>query len=252
MERSLHITGLPDEGKGAEHTTGFALWIALLVLPLCCCSVHCMWTRLLRRRDEADVAAEERDQVDSDLSRIEANLQLFSEREKSLRKATLLRSLRKQTVVLTSQDIPQDLQDDDDDDKSETDSNEVTPEEASNDSIQPAASSCSMEGELVSPLQLSTSCSICLCRYKTGDAVTRSSDEACRHVFHRDCIVSWLSTRPSPLRCPCCRQVFCHEIASFGSQTTALTAVSDHFFEEEDATQPSTGEGSPDGDSDDQ
>ena len=49
-------------------------------------------------------------------------------------------------------------------------------------------------------------CCICLEPYREGDIVAwnNSSDEACLHVFHRDCIRMWL-TNPKHNECPSCR-----------------------------------------------
>ena len=49
----------------------------------------------------------------------------------------------------------------------------------------------------------STSCAICLIDYKEGDVASSSNNRACQHVFHRDCIFSWLKSHDE---CPCCRQ----------------------------------------------
>jgi len=57
---------------------------------------------------------------------------------------------------------------------------------------------------------VSPNCSICLERYEVDDAVVWSSNEACPHVFHDNCIASWLMTQVNPL-CPCCRQEFINE-----------------------------------------
>jgi hypothetical protein len=48
-------------------------------------------------------------------------------------------------------------------------------------------------------------CAICLNQYATGDDLIFSSNPNCQHVFHGDCILSWLVKRR---QCPCCRQVF--------------------------------------------
>lgn len=48
-------------------------------------------------------------------------------------------------------------------------------------------------------------CAICLTQYATGDQIIFSSNPKCQHVFHGDCILSWLVKRR---QCPCCRQVF--------------------------------------------
>ena len=48
-------------------------------------------------------------------------------------------------------------------------------------------------------------CTICLCRYRPGVVVARSS--SCPHVFHSACIETWLLRQDDPV-CPCCRRDF--------------------------------------------
>lgn len=50
--------------------------------------------------------------------------------------------------------------------------------------------------------------SICLCNYYPGNTIVWSSNEACEHAFHEQCISQWLmKQRDGPL-CPCCRRDF--------------------------------------------
>jgi hypothetical protein len=46
-------------------------------------------------------------------------------------------------------------------------------------------------------------CSICLEEFRNGDEMCASPNQACSHVFHRDCILDWLLTHEI---CPICRR----------------------------------------------
>ena len=46
-------------------------------------------------------------------------------------------------------------------------------------------------------------CVVCFNEFENGDEVGWS--ESCDHIFHRDCIYSWLLKHPE---CPCCRRNF--------------------------------------------
>jgi len=48
-------------------------------------------------------------------------------------------------------------------------------------------------------------CAICMSTYERNDAVVWSNH--CPHMFHRDCLVSWL-LKDRKASCPCCRQRF--------------------------------------------
>merc|ERR1719296_278248 len=48
-------------------------------------------------------------------------------------------------------------------------------------------------------------CAICLSPYKVDDIVLWSQNDDCRHVFHCDCILTWLLKKESA-ECPCCRR----------------------------------------------
>lgn len=51
-------------------------------------------------------------------------------------------------------------------------------------------------------------CTICLSVYEVGSKIVWSSNSSCEHVFHEECIETWLmKQREGPL-CPCCRRDF--------------------------------------------
>ena len=51
-------------------------------------------------------------------------------------------------------------------------------------------------------------CSICLCNYDVGNQVVWSSNQACEHVFHEQCILQWIMKQREGPMCPCCRRDF--------------------------------------------
>jgi Ring finger domain len=56
------------------------------------------------------------------------------------------------------------------------------------------------------PRCVEASCSICLGAYEPGDKVVWSGLDECKHCFHDECILPWLSKGKK--RCPMCRQWF--------------------------------------------
>lgn len=69
-------------------------------------------------------------------------------------------------------------------------------------------------------------CPVCLATIQPGDMVSSSTNEACPHVFHRDCIYEWLLRKKG---CPMCRNPFLVEpddgggAAEANSPSQALT-----------------------------
>ncbi|KAG7371881.1 ring finger domain containing protein [Nitzschia inconspicua] len=62
--------------------------------------------------------------------------------------------------------------------------------------------------------QTSTTCAVCLDNYRTGDVIVWSYNPECCHVYHKECLVDYLSKRKNPSTeenpCPICRRNFCH------------------------------------------
>jgi len=56
--------------------------------------------------------------------------------------------------------------------------------------------------------QVPNCCAICLSPYDVGDAVVWSSNKACKHAFHAQCMVDYFTKMQDGTPCPCCRQEF--------------------------------------------
>ena len=50
-----------------------------------------------------------------------------------------------------------------------------------------------------------TSCAICLNEYLPNDTVFRNDPSKCRHIFHTECILTWIQRNSPAPECPCCR-----------------------------------------------
>lgn len=61
-------------------------------------------------------------------------------------------------------------------------------------------------------------CAVCLCPYEVGECVVWSSNARCRHAFHEDCVVGWLTKMRDGAPCPCCRQEFCVDLVDDEAQ----------------------------------
>jgi len=123
--------------------------------------------------------------LDLEISRIEANVNAFSQIEKNRKKIKLLRAFKKHTETVTK----------------EQEQDAATEEE------HPVVVDEDKKSENDFESQLSTGCRICLDEYEENDKVILSSNPSCKHMFHQQCILEWLSSRDAP-ECPCCRQCF--------------------------------------------
>jgi hypothetical protein len=72
-------------------------------------------------------------------------------------------------------------------------------------------------------------CAICLEEYLQGDAVCRSYNRRCKHLFHRKCVIDWLMSDDT---CPCCRQKY----LEYSGTTERLNTVSSSSDYQEQVT----------------
>jgi hypothetical protein len=56
------------------------------------------------------------------------------------------------------------------------------------------------------PRRIESECTVCLVPYNVGDVVVWNTQHTCPHVFHYDCLMTWLVRGKK--RCPCCREWF--------------------------------------------
>uniref|UniRef100_A0A7S2MJL8 RING-type domain-containing protein n=1 Tax=Helicotheca tamesis TaxID=374047 RepID=A0A7S2MJL8_9STRA len=85
--------------------------------------------------------------------------------------------------------------------------------------------------EIIFPAQ----CTICLSKYEVDDTVIWSTNSACQHCYHEECILMWLST--GKRRCPSCRQTFAEsneEDSSSGGQIDILDPAEPNVSDGED------------------
>jgi hypothetical protein len=50
-------------------------------------------------------------------------------------------------------------------------------------------------------------CAICLGEFQDHQLVCESNNPSCQHVFHKDCMIGWLTTKQHD-DCPCCRETY--------------------------------------------
>ncbi len=166
----------PMPGNINPYTTvGAIAWYVFLGvccgLPMLCTCVGCSYIKIRNRRDEDEQLRDAEESLDMEISRMEANVHAFGEQQQRRRRQELLNTFKEHTVVITTSHF------------------EV--------------------GDEQRLTRIKEECTICLGTFAVGDVVVQSSNAACQHLFHQDCLMSWLMTQRSPL-CPCCRQIFIH------------------------------------------
>jgi Ring finger domain len=73
-------------------------------------------------------------------------------------------------------------------------------------------------------LDVSRSCSICLCEYEHGDGICYSRNDQCVHRFHTNCAVAWFAKHEE---CPICRAQYLVELSNTITTLEGGTPVDD-------------------------
>lgn len=144
------------------------------------------------------------EEINREISRIEANVTAFSLKEQESRKALLKLRWTNYMKVLTEDDfmghchnVTEKIEEADDEIAAQI--RVPVPGRETNEKNSDRAVSCH--------------CAICLGVYEVGISVVWSSNRDCPHVFHEECVSAWLMTRQDAL-CPCCRQAFVSDYSS--------------------------------------
>lgn len=175
--------------------------------------------RRRRRNNHNGEATEEDDDV---LSRMEANIKVFSQSEQDKRSRAIRQAVQKHVSVIKEkpgsssksknsntrsckknkhkqQTTKEETNDEDDDQQLSLPSSSSSSTSEEDSTASGPSSGGSGVGE--------TCCGICLEDFTVGDRVAHAPHSICPHLFHEDCIVSWLVSRKGA-SCPFCRQPF--------------------------------------------
>mmetsp|Transcript_4712 Transcript_4712/g.9308 ORF Transcript_4712/g.9308 Transcript_4712/m.9308 type:complete len:469 (-) Transcript_4712:122-1528(-) len=85
----------------------------------------------------------------------------------------------------------------------------------------------------------SSSCAICLEPYRQNDEISYSKHQKCSHVFHKDCIISWLTDQKRD-DCPYCRGNYIQKVD--GDNYVGNDESRGHSYEVGRGNDTSTGE----------
>lgn len=254
-------------------TTGFIVWYCFLFLccglpVMCCCISMCCLTvcRKLepgsssgRTRNEdpssAVLASEEEDAIALEIARIEANVRAFSLKEQQLRKSNLAKAWVEHKMIVGEESIVEKKREDFGSDCSESDDRERSGEEDSFE-LQHIPLPGFKVGETTKRRTAASHCAICLESYRPDDSIVWSANAACVHIFHEQCMLSWIMKRFKP-DCPVCRQTFVnmtigedsasnvveHNVEREGESDDDIDANDDDGDAIEEASEPNEEEG---------
>jgi len=183
----------------SSHTTLFMAYVTLtlfafgIMFQLCCCKInqHVRSRESIQLQIQADREAALRLQAE-----IQAEDAERREREIIIEKYSVL--LKSSSMVLTENDFC-------------TVIDEVDLEQGPNENN-------TKESQIIIPERSgwkkrhisTTDCIICLDKFKVEDEIIWSQTNNCSHIFHKTCILTWISRGSS--KCPVCRCDFAEEL----------------------------------------
>lgn len=205
-------------------TTGFIVWYCFLFfccgLPMICCCISMCCLTVCRKLEpgsssgrtgneddpsSAVLASEEEDAIALEIARIEANVRAFSLKEQQLRKSNLTKAWVEHKMIVGEESIVE-MKSNECCSESENDEQERSIEEGLFE-LQHIPLPGFKVGETTKRRTAASHCAICLESYRPDDSIVWSANAACVHIFHEQCMLSWIMKRFKP-DCPVCRQTF--------------------------------------------
>lgn len=158
-------------------------FLSTVICPVLFCMGWCWYQKLIAHRRALSALQHER-QLEQ-MSQIEANVQLFSDAEKARRIRLVSAAVKDNTRILSAEDL-------------------LLPAGTAGIAT---STDTQRERKGSTDTAATISCGICLEDFAVGDVAAHSPNSCCHHLFHQDCIVSWLVARQHAL-CPFCRLPF--------------------------------------------
>ena len=205
-------------------TTGFIVWYCFLFLccglPMICCCISMCCLTVCRKLEpgsssrrtgndndpsSAVLASEEEDAIALEIARIEANVRAFSLEEQQLRKSNLAKAWVEHKMIVGEESIVE-MKSKECCGESENDEQGRSIEEGLFE-LQHIPVPGFKVGETTKRRTAASHCAICLESYRPDDSIVWSANAACVHIFHEQCMLSWIMKRFKP-DCPVCRQNF--------------------------------------------
>ena len=204
-------------------------WYCFLVsvaIPALACLGYCWYQRYQSHR-RAMLELERANELEQ-MSRIEANIQIFSESERMRRIRRIQVAMANQVRKLTARDLKRQFERQE---RMMKHDEQLPPAIKSNDDRANLAVSDNVDNDKADEGTTTHCCSICLEDFELGESVAHSSNQCCPHLFHEKCIVSWLAERQDGY-CPYCRRSFLclpamTSPASVASQDQVSTTMDD-------------------------